>query len=152
MNLRRPIDILMVDDNPGDARLAIEALKEIHVPHQFHWVPDGEEALAYLRRQADYAQAPRPDLILLDLNLPRTDGREVLAEIKSDPDLRDLPVLILTTSLADEDIKRAYHLSANSYIKKPVTMEHFIRVIGSIQRFWGEIATLPPEPALCHHD
>lgn len=137
----------MVDDNPGDARLTIEALKEIHSADQFHWVPDGEDALAYLRRQAAYAHAPRPDLILLDLNLPRTDGREVLAEIKSDPDLKDLPVIILTTSLAEDDINRAYHLSANCYIKKPVTMEQFIRVIASIQRFWGEIVTLPPEPA-----
>jgi chemotaxis family two-component system response regulator Rcp1 len=142
----------MVDDNPGDARLTIEALKEIHLAHRFHWVPDGEEALTYLRHAASHAQPPRPDLILLDLNLPRTDGREVLAEIKSDPDLKEIPVIILTTSLAEEDINRAYHLSANCYIRKPVTMEQFIRVISSIRHFWCEIVTLPSEPVFGRHD
>lgn len=152
MKLRRALDILMVDDNPGDARLAIEALKEIQMAHQFHWVPDGEEALTYLRRGADYARATRPDLILLDLNLPRADGREVLAELKADPDLKEIPVIILTTSLAEDDINRAYHLSANCYIKKPVTLDQFVRVIGSIWHFWCEIATLPSSPALGCHD
>jgi CheY-like chemotaxis protein len=151
MSAKRAIDILMVDDNPGDARLTIEALKEVQLDHKFHWVSDGDEALAYLRQEADHIQAGRPDLILLDLNLPRTDGREVLAEIKSDPNLKQIPVIVLTTSLAEEDVNRAYHLCANCYIKKPVTMDQFIKVIASIKRFWGDIASLPPGKTCAGH-
>lgn len=152
MNATRAIDILMVDDNPGDARLTVEALKEVELAHQFHWVSDGEDALAYLRRQEPHGQARRPDLILLDLNLPRTDGREVLAEIKSDPRLKQIPVIVLTTSLAEEDINHAYHLSANCYIRKPVTMDQFIQVIASIKHFWCDLASLPLEGNACSHD
>jgi len=143
MNGPRPIDILMVDDNPGDARLTQEALKEIDLPHRFHWLSDGEQAIAYLKREGAFGHAPRPDLVLLDLNLPCTDGREVLARVKSQPDLQDIPIIILTTSQAEDDIQRAYQLYANSYVKKPVSMDQFIAVMWSIKRFWCGIVTLP---------
>ncbi len=138
-----PIEILLVEDSPADVRLTIEALKEAKVRNHLHVVRDGEEALAFLRHEPPHASV-RPDLILLDLNLPRKDGREVLAEIKADQSLALIPVVVLTTSQADEDILRSYQLHANCYITKPVDLEQFIRVIKSIQDFWLEIVRLPP--------
>jgi CheY-like chemotaxis protein len=139
----RPVEILLVEDEPGDARLTAEAFKEAEVPNRLQVVEDGVEALDYLRRQGRYAQVLRPDLILLDLNLPRKDGREVLAEIKSDHSLRQTPVVVLTTSRAKEDVLRAYMLHANCYISKPVDWEEFRAAIKSIEHFWLTLAELP---------
>jgi CheY-like chemotaxis protein len=136
--------ILLVEDNPADVRLTQEALKNGKIQHQLQVVEDGVDALALLRRQAPYTHAMRPDIILLDLNLPRKDGREVLAEIKADPDLRSIPVIILTTSQADEDILKTYNLHANGYIVKPVDLEQFFRIIKQIKEFWMSIVVLPP--------
>jgi CheY-like chemotaxis protein len=141
----RPIEILLVEDNPGDARLAKEAIREGKVHNRLNWVPDGVEALAYLAKEGNYKDAPRPDLILLDLNLPRKDGREVLAQIKGNPALMSIPVVVLTTSQAEEDILRAYHLNANCYITKPVDLEQFIKVVRTIEDFWLTIVKLPSE-------
>ncbi|NVJ06195.1 response regulator [Myxococcus sp. AM001] len=141
-----PIEILLVEDNPGDVRLTIEAFKEGKVSNHLSVARDGVEALAFLRRQGAYANAVRPDLILLDLNLPRKDGREVLAEIKVDPALRRIPVVVLTTSKAEEDILRTYDLHANCYIAKPVDLEQFIFVVRSIDDFWLSVVRLPPKP------
>ena len=140
----RPIEILMVEDNPGDVRLTVEALKEGKVRNNFRTVEDGVEAMKFLRRQEPYAEAPRPDLILLDLNLPKKNGREVLAEIKEDPDLKRIPVVILTVSEAEQDIIKSYNLHANCYITKPVNLEQFIKVVKSIEDFWLTIVMLPP--------
>jgi len=140
----RPIEILLVEDSPGDIRLAREALKEAKLLNRLFAVTDGEEALAFLRRQGRYADAVRPDLIFLDLNLPKKDGREVLAEIKSDPGLRRIPVVILTSSGAEEDILKTYDLHANCYVSKPVGLERFIAVVKSIENFWVSIVRLPP--------
>lgn len=137
------IDILLVEDNPGDVRLTREAMKEAKLHNQLHVVSDGVDALAFLRRQGAYASAVRPQLILLDLNLPRKDGREVLAEIKQDTDLRRIPVVILTTSEAEVDILKAYDLHANCYIVKPVDIEQFLTVVKSIEDFWVAIVKLP---------
>jgi CheY-like chemotaxis protein len=137
-------NILLVEDNPADVRLTQEALKNGKIQHQLQVVEDGVDALALLRRQAPYTHAMRPDIILLDLNLPRKDGREVLAEIKADPDLRSIPVIILTTSQADEDILKTYNLHANGYIVKPVDLEQFFRIIKQIKEFWMSIVVLPP--------
>jgi two-component system, chemotaxis family, response regulator Rcp1 len=139
------IEILLVEDNAGDARLAMEALREAKVHNRLSWVTDGVEALAFLRREGQYAGAARPDLILLDLNLPRKDGREVLAVIKADDKLRRIPVVILTTSQAEEDILKAYHLNANCYISKPVDLDQFMKVIRTIKEFWLTIVKLPSE-------
>ena len=139
----RPIEILLVEDNPGDVRLAIEGLRESKVRNNLHVARDGVEALDFLRQQAPHTDAPRPDLILLDLNLPRKDGREVLAEIKADPSLHTIPVVILTTSRAEQDVLRSYELQANCYITKPVDLEQFITVVKSIEDFWLTIVTLP---------
>jgi chemotaxis family two-component system response regulator Rcp1 len=141
----RPIEILLVEDNPGDARLAWEAIREAKVSNNLRWVSDGVEALAFLRREGKYEETLRPDLILLDLNLPRKDGREVLAEIKNDHNLRCIPVVVLTTSQAEEDILKAYHLNANCYISKPVDLEQFIKVVNAIENFWLTIVKLPSE-------
>src|SRR6266849_3509556 len=141
----KPINILLVEDNPGDVRLTIEALKEAKVSNKLTTVPDGVEALAYLRREGRYAHAARPDLILLDLNLPRKDGREVLAEIKADQELRRIPVVVLTTSQSEEDISKAYDLNANCYVAKPVDLDHFIKVVRIIEEFWLTIVKLPPD-------
>jgi chemotaxis family two-component system response regulator Rcp1 len=141
----RPIEILLVEDNPGDVRLTIEALKEGKMRNNLAVAKDGVEALAYLRRQGSHASANRPDLILLDLNLPRKDGREVLAEIKEDPVLRRIPVVVLTTSKAEEDILRTYDLHANCYITKPVDLDQFISVVRSIDDFWLSVVRLPPK-------
>jgi CheY-like chemotaxis protein len=141
---RSPIDILLVEDNPGDERLTREALKEGKVYSNLHWVKDGVEALEFLRKQGRYAGKPRPDIILLDLNLPRKDGREVLEEIKSDDNLKRIPVVVLTTSKAEEDVLRTYNLHANCYVTKPVDLEKFMVVVKSIDVFWLTVVTLPP--------
>jgi two-component system, chemotaxis family, response regulator Rcp1 len=139
----RPIEILLVEDNPGDVRLTIEALRESKVHNNLHVAKDGVDALAFLRREQGYANAIRPDLILLDLNLPRKDGREVLAEIKADPLLKTIPVVVLTTSRAEQDVLRTYELQANCYISKPVDLDQFISVVRTIEDFWLTIVTLP---------
>jgi len=136
-------DILLVEDNPGDARLTIEAFKEGEMNNNLHVIEDGVEAIAFLRREGKYTAAPRPDLILLDLNLPKKDGREVLAELKDDPELRSIPVVILSTSNAERDINNTYDYHANCYITKPVDFEQFVRVVKSIENFWVSIAQLP---------
>jgi len=141
----QPIEILMVEDNPGDVRLTQEALREGKMRNNIHVLTDGVEALAYLRRQGRYANASRPDVILLDLNLPKKDGREVLAEIKADPNLLRIPVVILTSSEAEEDILKAYNLHANAYVAKPVGLEQFMAVVRQIEGFWLEIVKLPDE-------
>ena len=138
------IQILLVEDNPGDVRLTVEALRGAKVANELHVVGDGEEAIAYLRNQGSYADAPRPDIILLDLNLPRKDGREVLEEIKSDNELKRIPVVVLTTSKAEEDVLRTYNLHANCYVTKPVDLEKFMVVVKSIDVFWLTVVTLPP--------
>jgi len=138
-----PIDILLVEDNPGDAVLAREALESGKVLVSLHVVGDGEEAMRFLQRTGEHARAPRPGLILLDLNLPRKDGREVLAEIKADPDLRTIPVVVLTTSSAEEDIARMYDLHANCFITKPIDLTQFLRVVRSIEDFWLTVVRLP---------
>src|SRR5665213_1900144 len=138
----RPIEILLVEDNPGDVRLTREALNEAHVRNNLTVAKAGAEALAMARREPPYDAAPRPDLVLLDLNLPRLDGRQVLAEMKADPELRRIPVVVLTTSKAEEDVLRSYDLYANSYITKPVDFEQFIKVVHSIEEFWLSIVTL----------
>ena len=143
--LSRPVEILLVEDNPGDVRLTREALREGKVRNNLHVTPDGVEALAFLRRTGSYGGAVRPDLILLDLNLPRKDGREVLEEIKADPSLRHIPVVVLTSSQAEQDIIRAYDLHANCYVTKPVDLDQFIHVVKSIEDFWFTIVKLPPE-------
>ena len=142
----RPIEILLVEDNPGDVRLTIEGLKEGKVRNNLHVAKDGVEALAFLRREARYQDAVRPDLILLDLNLPRMDGRQVLSAIKADPLLKTIPVVVLTTSRAEQDVLHSYQLQANCYITKPVDLEQFITVVRSIEDFWLTIVTLPQQP------
>ena len=139
-----PVEILLVEDNPGDVRLTKEALKEGKVYNNLHWAKDGVEALEFLKREGKHAKAPRPDIILLDLNLPKKDGREVLAVIKKDSELKHIPVVVLTTSKADEDVLRSYELHANCYVTKPVDLEKFIQVVQSIDRFWLTVVTLPP--------
>ena len=139
----RPIDILLVEDNPGDVRLTREGLKESRVPSTLHVVEDGVRALAFLRREGEYARKPRPDIILLDLNLPKKDGREVLEEIKSDTSLRRIPVVVLTTSTSQEDVQKTYDLHANSYVTKPADLEQFIQVVKSLDDFWFSIVELP---------
>jgi two-component system, chemotaxis family, response regulator Rcp1 len=142
-NLSTPIDILLVEDNPGDARLALESLKESKIRNTLHWVQDGLEAMKFLYRQGSYENAPRADLILLDLNMPKMDGREVLAEIKSDDELKRIPVVIFTISKAEEDILKAYDLHTNCYITKPLDLDRFLKVIQSIEDFWLTIVRLP---------
>lgn len=141
----RLIEILLVEDNPGDVRLTREALRESKLHNNLRVAVDGVDALAYLRGEGAHAGAPRPDLILLDLNLPRKDGREVLAEIKADEHLRSIPVVVLTTSRAEQDVLQSYHLHANCYVTKPVDLEQFITVVKSIEGFWFSIVTLPSE-------
>ena len=143
----RPIEILLVEDNPGDVRMAVEALKDCRVSNRLSVVEDGVEALAFLKGQDGYVGRPRPDLILLDLNLPRKDGHEVLAEIKADPELRRIPVVVLTTSESERDVYKAYDLNANCYITKPGGLEQFVTVMKSIQYFWSMIAQLPSAAA-----
>lgn len=139
------VEILLVEDNEGDIRLTREALKEGRIRNRLNVVSDGEQALRFLRREQEFAGMPRPDLVLLDLNLPRLDGREVLAAIKKDPDLKQIPVVVLTSSRADEDLLKAYDSHANCYISKPVGFEDFMQVIRSIENFWLTIVVLPPK-------
>ncbi len=139
----KSIEILLVEDNPGDVRLTQEALREGKIRNSLHVVEDGEAAMAFVRREGDYADMPRPDLILLDLNLPKMDGREVLAQIKADPDLKRIPVVVLTTSQAEEDVLKVYNLNANCYITKPVDFEQFIKVVSAVEEFWLTIVRLP---------
>ncbi|KKN34427.1 hypothetical protein LCGC14_0793750 [marine sediment metagenome] len=137
------VEILLVEDSPGDIRLTQEALKDSKISNNLHVVMDGEEALAFLKKEGRFSEKPRPDLILLDLNLPKKDGREVLAEIKRDERLKRIPVVILTISEAEEDIYKSYNLHANCYITKPVDLEQFIKVIKATENFWFTIVTLP---------
>lgn len=139
----RPVEILLVEDNPGDVRLTQEALKENKMLNHLSVVVDGEDAISFLRQEGEYATAIRPDLILLDLNLPRKDGREVLAEIKADEHLKRIPVVVLTTSSAEQDILKSYDLHANCYITKPVDLDQFITIVRSIEDFWLTIVKLP---------
>jgi len=144
-NYVQPIEILLVEDNPADVRLTVEALKEEKIYNNLHVVTDGVEAIAFLRREGKYAKAVRPDLILLDLNLPKKDGREVLKEIKNDDNLKIIPVVVLTVSRSEEDILKSYNLNANCYITKPVDLDQFMKVIRSVQEFWLTIVKLPPK-------
>jgi CheY-like chemotaxis protein len=141
----RAIEILLVEDNPGDVRLIQEALRDGKVWNNPHVVTDGEAALEFLYRRGPFTDAPRPDMVLLDLNLPKKDGREVLAVIKSDSDLKRIPVVVLTTSKEEEDVHRAYNLAANCYVTKPVEFEEFMKVIRAIEDFWLTIVALPSE-------
>jgi CheY-like chemotaxis protein len=143
----KPIEILLVEDNAADVRLTEEALKEGKVRNNLHVARDGMEALEFLHRQGKFKDATRPDLILLDLNLPRRDGREVLADIKNDPELKMIPVVVLTTSSAEADILKSYKLHANCYITKPVDLEQFVNVVRSIDDFWLTVVRLPSELA-----
>ncbi len=141
----KAIQILLVEDNPGDVRLTQEVLKEAVVPNRIHAVRTGIEALAFLRRQGQYSDAPRPDLILLDLNLPKKSGHEVLDEIKTDERLKRIPVVVLTTSSADQDITKAYDAHANCYITKPIDLNQFLKAMKAIEEFWFTVVKLPPE-------
>ncbi|MFM7313944.1 MAG: response regulator [Cyanobium sp.] len=139
----RPAEVLLVEDNSADVRLTCEAMKEGHVLNHLHVVSDGEQALLFLKQQPPYGHAPRPDLVLLDLNLPKKSGREVLAEIKQDPDLKSIPIVVLTTSRADEDVAQTYRLQANCFITKPMDLDKFIHVVQQIESFWLSIVRLP---------
>jgi two-component system response regulator len=143
MAQRKGFEILLIEDNPGDVMLTQEAFYEGRLAHRLSVVGDGEEAIDFLRRTGKYADAPRPDLVLLDLNLPKKDGRELLAEVKEDPDLRHIPVIVLTTSESEQDIWRAYRLHANCYLTKPIQMDDFLRKIRSIEDFWLTVVRLP---------
>ena len=138
------LEILLVEDSPADVRLTIEALRDAKVANHLNVVNNGEDALAFLRQQGVYPEAPRPQLVVLDLNLPRMDGKEVLAEIKDDPDLRRIPVAVLTTSSTEADVVRSYELGANCYLTKPVGLDQFITVVTSIESFWLGLVRLPP--------
>lgn len=139
----QPITILLVEDNPGDVRLTMEALSDAKIVNCIHVAEDGVEAMAFLRREGKYSFAPRPDVILLDLNLPKKNGQEVLAEIKSDENLKRIPVIVLTSSRAEQDIWKSYGLHANSYITKPVDLDQFIKVAKAIEDFWFAVVKLP---------
>ncbi|MGV9303598.1 MULTISPECIES: response regulator [unclassified Nonomuraea] len=138
------MNVLLVEDDPGDVLLTREAFELNRVRNTLYVVSDGEEAMAFLRRQGAYTAAPRPDMMLLDLNLPRKDGREVLSDVKSDPDLRSIPVVVLTTSEAEEDILHSYRLHANAYVTKPVDLHQFVRVVRQIDEFFVSVVKLPP--------
>jgi len=142
-----PIDILLVEDNEGDVHLTQEALKSAKVRNRVHTASDGVEAMQFLRREGPFTDAPRPDLVLLDLNLPNMDGREVLEEMKADESLRTIPVVVVTSSAAEQDIVRTYALNANCYVTKPVDLKQFLHVIGSVGDFWLQIVKLPPKDA-----
>ncbi len=143
MSPTKIIDVLLVEDDPGDVLMTREAFEDYKVHNELHVVNDGTEAMAFLRREGDKADAPRPDLVLLDLNLPRMDGREVLQAIKSDPELASIPVVVLTTSEAEEDVLRSYSLHANAYVTKPVDFERFIQVVRQIDEFFVTVVRLP---------
>ena len=139
-----PVQILLVEDSPGDIRLTREVLRDAKIANELHIVGDGDAAMKFLRREGEHSDAPRPDLILLDLNLPRKDGREVLGELKEDAELHRIPVIVLTTSAAEQDILRSYDLQAACYITKPIDLDEFIAVVRSIEAFWLSIVRLPP--------
>ncbi len=141
--MEKPIEILLVEDNPADVDLTRESLDDAKILNSLHVTPNGLEALAFLRREGRYAEAPRPDLILLDLNLPQKDGREVLAEIKQDDDLKDIPVVILTSSEAETDVAKAYKLHANCYVTKPLDLEQFVTIMRAFENFWLKAVKLP---------
>jgi two-component system, chemotaxis family, response regulator Rcp1 len=141
----RPIQILLVEDSPSDARLTISALKLAKVANELHHVEDGVQAMEFLRRQGKYEKSPRPDLILLDLNLPRKDGREVLKEMKEDPKFTNIPVIVLTTSNAEQDVLRSYQLHCNCYVTKPVNFDRFLECVQSIEHFWLSVVVLPTQ-------
>ncbi len=143
--LGRPIEVLLVEDSPSDTDLTVAALSDAKVCNRLSVVEDGVQAMEFLRREGDYSEAPRPDLILLDLNLPRKDGREVLAEIKADESLKVIPVVVLTTSQAEKDVLRAYALQASCYVTKPVDFQQFLQVIRAVEGFWLSVVKLPPE-------
>ena len=138
-------DVLLVEDNPGDIRLTTEALKVAKIANRLHVVRNGVDAVSFLRREGTFREAPRPDLVLLDLNLPRKNGWEVLAEIKSDSELRMIPIVVLTTSTSDEDIRMSYRLHANSFVAKPVDFDSFLEIVKIIDGFWLELVRLPPK-------
>ncbi len=142
-NPKYAFEILLVEDNPGDVFLTQEALREGQFPHRLSVAEDGEQALRFLRREGAYKNAPQPDLIFMDLNLPKKDGREVLAEVKNDPALRHIPVIVLTMSEADQDVARAYKLHANCYLTKPIQMDDFLNMIRSVEDFWLRVVRLP---------
>jgi two-component system, chemotaxis family, response regulator Rcp1 len=139
-----PIQILIVEDNPADARLVREVMRDSKILNEIQWVPDGVEALAYLRHQGKYAKSPRPNLIFLDLNMPRKDGRDVLREVKADPTLRQIPIVVMTSSQAEEDIARAYDQHANCYVRKPIDFQQFHAVVKTLESFWFTTVELPP--------
>jgi len=141
----RPVEILLAEDNPGDAELTRKALERGNIINNLHVVEDGVEAVAYLRQEEEYADKPRPDLVLLDLDMPRMDGREVLEEIKDDEDLRRIPVVVMTSSEAEEDIVQSYDLHANAYLTKPVDFGGFMDIVSSIEEFWLTVVKMPPE-------
>jgi two-component system, chemotaxis family, response regulator Rcp1 len=143
----RPVEILLVEDNPGDARLTQEALREGKIRNNLSHVKDGVEALSFLRREKGFESAPTPDIVLLDLNLPKKDGRQVLSEMKHDDGLKSIPVVVLTTSEAEQDVLRSYELHANCYITKPVDLEKFIAIVRAIEDFWLAVVKLPPTQA-----
>ncbi|MEQ8464414.1 response regulator [Coleofasciculus sp. E1-EBD-02] len=145
MKTIRPIEILLVEDSPSDADLTVDAFSDARVLNNLHWVEDGVEALTFLRRQGQYSDVPRPDLILLDLNMPKKDGREVLAEIKADSQLKRIPVIILTTSAAERDVLKTYELNGNCYVTKPIDVEQFMSVVKIIEAFWLAVVQLPSE-------
>jgi len=140
------VDIMLVEDNPADARLTEEAMRECGLPTNLHHVWNGEQAMEFLRGTGEFADAPRPDIMLLDLNMPKMDGRAVLAQIKADPALMTIPVVVLTTSEAEEDILRSYELHANCYVQKPVDLDKFVSIVGLIENFWLSAVRLPPAP------
>jgi chemotaxis family two-component system response regulator Rcp1 len=144
-SLPKHIEILLIEDSPADVLLTREAFEESRIFNTIHVAEDGVQAMDFLYKRGDYASAPRPNLILLDLNLPRKNGREVLAEIKADPELKSIPIVVLTTSNADEDILKAYDLNANCYVVKPMGFDNFMQAMQSIRHFWFSIVTLPPE-------
>jgi CheY-like chemotaxis protein len=145
MKTVRPVEVLLVEDNPGDVRLTQEALKDTKLANGLHVATDGEEAMAFLRRQGRFANAPRPDAVFLDLNLPRKDGREVLAEMKADPALRHIPVVVVSSSQAEQDIVMTYNLGVNCYVTKPLDLDQFVSVVQAIEHFWFSVVTLPTD-------
>ena len=140
-----PVEILLAEDNPGDVKLTEKALEEGHIINNLHVVEDGVEAMQFLRQMGEYADKPRPDLVLLDLNMPRKDGKEVLKDVKDDPDLRRIPIVVLTSSEAEEDIVRSYDLHANAYLTKPVDFSGFLDIVEHIEDFWLSVVKMPPE-------
>ena len=145
MSEREPVEILLAEDNPGDVKLTRKALEQGNLVNNLHVVNDGVEAMAFLHNEGEYADKPRPDLVLLDLNMPRMSGREVLEAVKGDEELKRIPVVVLTSSEAEEDIVSSYEMHANAYLTKPVDFDGFIDIVGTLENFWLEVVKLPPE-------